>query len=415
MSDTDDLSVLPTELKKLASDTKAAIAELQRKNDEALAEAKKGFNDVVRKEELDRVSTAISELKASFNDEVKALKRPNTTGGKDEQKTAEQVEYDTAFRRWFRKGYGEEGLRELERKAMSVGSDPDGGYTVIPEMESAIDATLKQVSPMRQLATVRTIGSSSYKKLVNIHGTTSGWVGETDARTTTATAKLNELEFPVMEIYANPNATQTLLDDSNINIEQWIADEVNLEFAYQEGNAFVLGNGVKKPWGFLGVPIVADGSYAWGSLGYVPSGAAGAFAASTPADAVISLYHALRTAYRGNASWVANNNTLGALRKLKDGQNNYLVVTNFSAGGVVESMMGKPVVEMVDMPDIGANSYSLAFGDFRRGYLIVDRIGIRVLRDPFTNKPFVQFYTTKRVGGGVQHYEAIKIMKFAVS
>jgi HK97 family phage major capsid protein len=223
-----------------------------------------------------------------------------------------------------------------------------------------------------------------------------------------------------MEMYAMPGASQSLLDDSFVDIGAWIAGEVQLEFARQEGVAFLTGNGVNKPSGIIGgYQIVPDANYGWGKIGYIATGAAGAFKTDdTPpkgADCLIDLYHALKTAYRINAGWIANRTTLGAIRKLKDGQGNYLLNMVLRPEGFVEEILGRPATEMPDMPDIGANSFSVGFGDFKRGYIVIDRIGIRVLRDPYTAKPYVLFYTTKRVGGGVQNFEAIKLLKFAAS
>jgi HK97 family phage major capsid protein len=215
-----------------------------------------------------------------------------------------------------------------------------------------------------------------------------------------------------MELYAMPAATQTLLDDAIVDIGQWIADEVDTAFAEQEGAAFVVGDGVNKPKGFLAEDTVDNGAWTWGKLGFVPTGAAGAFPGATPSDVLISLIYALKAGYRQNASFVMNRKVQGAIRKFKDGQGNYLWQPPASAGQPA-TLMGFPVVEAEDMPDMAANAMALAFGDFRRGYLVVDRAGVRVLRDPYSAKPYVLFYTTKRVGGGIQDYDAIKLLKFA--
>jgi HK97 family phage major capsid protein len=347
------------------------------------------------------------------------------TTSEGKQLTPEQVEYSKKFEDYMRTGYGEQKgtadyreLKELEKKATaaSTDNDPSGGYTVRPQIDNQIDAVLKEISPIRSIASVMTIGTGSFKKLVNQHGASSGWVGERESRVQTLSPDLAELEYPVFEIYAMPAATQNLLDDSYINIDQWLVDEIDLEFAQQEGAAFINGNGVKKPRGILGgYSIVADASYAWGSLGYVATGNSGAFAASNPADSLLSLVFAIKKGYRANASIVMNRSTMAAVRKLKDGQGNYLVDLRLRDNALVETIFGFPVTEAEDMPTIAANSYSIAFGDFKRGYLIIDRQGTRVLRDPYTAKPYVLFYTTKRVGGGVQNFEAIKLLKFAAS
>ena len=209
-----------------------------------------------------------------------------------------------------------------------------------------------------------------------------------------------------------PAATQALLDDAVVNIDDWLADEVETAFAAQEGAAFVSGDGVNKPKGFLASTMVDESAWAWGSLGFVETGAAGAFAASDPADCLIDLVYALKAGYRQNARFVMNRRTQSEVRKLKDESGAYLWQPP-SAAGEPATLMSFPVIEAEDMPNIASGSLSIAFGDFRRGYLVVDRAGIRILRDPYSAKPYVLFYTTKRVGGGVQDYDAIKLLKFA--
>lgn len=421
------------------------VAALRQHIDDGL-KTKAGASDVVAKEQIDRINGAVDEMRTAVkagDDSVKAIKaeiekfakkmeamRAGPTQGGDRADPRTQNEhyaaYAKAFGVFFRQGedYVEGGKRafaDLEVKAgMTTQSNPDGGYTVLPEIEKAIDATVKEISPMRDLATIRQIGAAEYKKLVNLHGTTSGWVGETGARPQTLGPQLSELKFPSMEVYAMPAASQALLDDSFLNIENWLAEEVQLEFAQKEGVAFISGDGIIAPAGFIGgYPVVANTSYAWGKIGYIATGASAGFKVDdTPpkgADCLVDLLHSVKTMYRKNGTFVANRGTLGAIRKLKDGQGNYLLNMVLRAEGFVEEVLGRPAMEMPDMPDIAANSYSVAFGDFKRGYIIVDRIGVRVLRDPFTAKPYVLFYTTKRVGGGVQNFEAIKLLKFATT
>lgn len=397
-----------------------SFEELKTKNDERIAEVKKGFDDVVRRDDVKKLSDAIGEMEAKrveLENEIVALKRTSRSAG-GEEKSADRLDYEKRFYEWFRKGesrdFTERDLRELERKALSVGSEPDGGFTVLPEIDQAIDQTIKLVSPMRQIATVRQTSNASYRRFVNIHGTTSGWVGEAESRAVTVTPALKEVEIPVMEIYAQPTATQSLLDDSFVNIEQWLADEVQLEFAYQEGVAFISGTGNKKPQGLLSQTIAADtADLAFGSVGYYPTGASGAFHTTTM-DPIYNMIYGLKAPYRAGASWVGNRRTLAAARILKDSYGRYLWEPSVQAGAP-SMLAGYPVVEMEHMPDIAANSYSMAFGDFRRAYTIIDRIGTRVLRDPYTSKPNVIFYTTKRVGGAVTMHEAYKLLKFAAS
>ena len=271
-----------------------------------------------------------------------------------------------------------------------------------------------RLSPIRAIASVRQMSASVLRKPFALTGFASGWTAETGARTQTTTPTLTELQFPAMELYAMPAATQTLLDNSAVDIDSWIAQEVEVAFAEQEGAAFVNGDAVNKPRGFLNYPTVAETAWTWGNLGYVATGVSGALPASNPSDVLVDTVFALKAGYRQNASWVMNRKTQGAIRKLKDVNGEYLWQPSAVAGGK-STLMGFNVVEAEDMPNIGANSLSAAFGDFSRGYLVVDRVGVRVLRDPYSAKPYVLFYTTKRVGGGVQDFDAIKLLKFGVS
>jgi HK97 family phage major capsid protein len=225
---------------------------------------------------------------------------------------------------------------------------------------------------------------------------------------------LDSLSFPAMELYAMPAATSTLLEDSAVNIDEWLAAEVEQAFAVQEGQAFVTGDGSNKPKGFLAYETIANASWEWGKLGHVLTGVDGEFPAADPSDVLVDLIYALKAGYRQNGSFVMNRKTQAAVRKFKDEGGNYLWQPPAQAGGRA-SLMTFPVVEAEDMPDIDDDSLSVAFGDFGRGYLVVDRAGVRVLRDPFTAKPYVLFYTTKRVGGGVQDFDAIKVLKFAAA
>ncbi|MEL6873501.1 MAG: phage major capsid protein, partial [Pseudomonadota bacterium] len=319
-------------------------------------------------------------------------------------------EHGAAFEGYVRKG-AESGLRDLEAKALSVGTDTDGGYLVPSETEGAINTAMRAMSPIRAIATVRQVSGSVFKKPFAVSGAETGWVGETDIRPETGSPALAELAFPTMELYAMPAATQALLDDSAVDIDQWISDEVRAAFAEQESAAFVAGDGINKPRGFTDYDTVDNGAWSWGSIGTVKSGAAGAFAATDPADALIDLIYAVKASYRANASFVMNRSTQAAVRKLKDSDGHY-IWQPASAPGQAPSLLGFPVVEAEDMVDMAPDAPAIAFGDFRRGYLIIDRVGIRVLRDPYSSKPYVLFYTTKRVGGGVQDFDAIKFLSF---
>ena len=381
-------------------------------NDERLGQIEKRMGeDAVTAEKVERINRAVDQTKMRLDELSLKTRRPQLSGS-DEAAPAAR-EHKQAFEAYVRKGETH-GLFDAEAKSMSVGSGTDGGYLVPSETETEIGRRLSAASPIRAISAIRQVSTSVYKKPLAITGAVTGWVGETAARTETAAPTLAELQFPAMELYAMPAATQSLLDDAAVNLDQWIADEVQQAFAEQESTAFVTGNGTNKPKGFLSYTNVADASWSWGNLGYVATGVAGAFPASNPSDKLIDLAYTPKSGYRQNANWVMNRKTQGAIRKFKDVNGDYLWQPAASADGKA-TLLNFPVVESEDMPDIATDSFALAFGDFARGYLVVDRVGVRVLRDPYSSKPYVLFYTTKRVGGGVQNFEAIKLMKFGVS
>jgi HK97 family phage major capsid protein len=305
---------------------------------------------------------------------------------------------------------------EVELKSFSGVVAADGGYAVPKEIDEIIDATLKGISPIRAIANVVRVGSAGYRKLVTQNGVTSGWASETATRPETATPTFDEIVPSFGELYANPAATQAMLDDAAFDVEGWLADEIATEFAKAEGAAFVNGNGTNKPRGFLQAPTAAttDATRPFGTLQYVASGAAGAFIASNPQDKLVELMHALRAPYRQGASWVMNASTLSTIRKFKTTDGAFIWQPGMAAGQP-DTLLGYPVVEAEDMPDIAANSLSIAFGNFKAGYLIAERTETNILRDPYSNKPYVHFYATKRLGGAVTNSEAIKLMKFAAS
>ena len=379
-------------------------------NDERLGQIEKRMSaDVITSDKVDRISNAMDEQKRAIDQFLLKKSRPQL----GREPGLYDHEHKRAFDGYIRRG-DEKGMAQLEAKALSAGVQSDGGYVVPTELEAQISKRLSQLSPIRAIASVRQMSASVLRKPFALTGFASGWTAETGARAQTATPTLTELQFPAMELYAMPAATQTLLDDSAVDIDEWISAEVEVAFAEQEGTAFVLGDAVNKPRGFLNYPTVAESAWTWGNLGYTPTGVSGALPASNPSDILVDTVFTLKSGYRQNANWVLNRKTQGIIRKLKDVNGEYLWQPSAIAGGKA-TLMGFPVVEAEDMPNIGANSMSVAFGDFSRGYLIADRIGVRVLRDPYSAKPYVLFYTTKRVGGGVQDFDAIKLLKFGVS
>ena len=310
---------------------------------------------------------------------------------------------------------GKDGLETEEIKAMSVGSDPDGGFLVTPDTSGRIVNKVYESSPIRQIADVMTISTDSLEGIEDLDEAACGWVGETEARTDTSTPQVGKWSIPVHEMYAMPKITQKLLDDAVIGVEQWLADKVADKLSRTENAAFVTGNGVSKPRGFADYTTALDSGsgVTWGTIGHVMSGASADFvaAASYPADKIFDLIGTVKEAYLPNSRFVTRRSVITKMRKLKDTTGAYLWQPSLVLGNP-ESWGGYPITRAEDVPALAADSLSLWFGDFRAGYQIVDRTGIRVLRDPYSAKPYVVFYTTRRVGGGVVNFEAIKAMKF---
>lgn len=368
------------------------------------------------KKRVDLIETAMSRTsKGGVTDDWKEaenffLERKNSFGG--DVGIDAYRNYRTALRNYIRKNNAGSGLDEV--KALSAGSDPDGGYAITPDMSGRIAQLVRETSPMRQVANVVTIGTDALEGIHDLNEATSGWVGETEARNETTAPKIGEYRIPVHEQYAEPRATQKLLEDALFNVEEWLSGKIAERLARMENEAFVLGNGVRKPRGFLTYAAGTPSAAAFSVIEQIPTGAAGDFAATDPGDALITLVYSLKSAYRENACFMMKRSTLADVRKLKDTDGNYLWQPDFQMkqGG---TLLGFNVMEAEDMPTIAANSLSIAFGDFNAGYQIVDRQGVRILRDSFTAKPYVKFYTTKRTGGDVVNFEAIKLLKFAAS
>lgn len=392
-----------------AANPQAAVAELNRawaafkeEHSQEIKDLKKGQEDIVRAEKVDKINAALGDLQKVVDDQATQIAAMKLGGGGDAGPV--DAEYTEAFKAWFK--------RETVQAALTKGTDAEGGYLAPVEWDRTIQQRLVTLSPMRDIAQVQEIGGNGFRKLVNTSGFGSGWVGETAARPQTSTGQLQPLDFTTGELYANPAASQQMLDDAVVNLEEWIAGEVETEFSLQEGLAFVAGDGVNKPRGFL--------TYATGGTAAAvhPAGAIPVVTASSATaitvDNLIDLVYALPQQLSQDARFVMNRNSLASARKLKDTTGNYLWQPSVQAGSPSQ-LLGYPVTEMAAMPTPAANALPVAFGDFRRGYLIVDRHGVRVLRDAYTNKPFVHFYTTKRVGGGVVDPTAIRILKMAAA
>ena len=430
----DDAGNTPStpEWKKLADDLLSTVAAFRKENDAHLDEIKTlKKDDVVLREKVDRINATIDDLQEKLTKDLVELKRQRIlTDGETKDEAPELTAYKTAFAAYLKGEYGsEEKPRELkelmakavEVKALATNSEADGGFTVIPQVDQNIRALQLLVSPIRQVAQQQNISTNLWKVLWNNRGTAVGVVGEVDPRTVTATSQIREIDFVPGEYFALPLVTQQMLEDSFFNVEQWLMNEVTLALAVQEGKDFISGNGIKRPKGFLNYNIVADASQSHGSVGYIATGQSGGFlpTQTSPsiqqgADVFFDMIGALKPQYRPNASFVFNRRTTAALRKIKSAFADYLWVPGLQ-NGQADSFVGYPTTEAEDMPDIAASSYSIAFGDMRQFYLIVDRVGMSVLRDPYSYKPYVGYYMRKRVGGGIQNFEAAKLLKFSVS
>jgi HK97 family phage major capsid protein len=323
--------------------------------------------------------------------------------------------HQKAFAAYLRSG-DDDGLRGLvlDGKALSTAVNADGGFLVAPEMADRIRSVQKSTASLRAIASVVNVEAISFDVIVDRTDVGTGWATETAAATETATPVIERISIRLHELTAMPKASQRLLDDAAFDVEGWLAEKIANRFVRAEAAAFVNGDGVDKPKGFLTYNKVADATWAWGSLGYIPTGAAGDFNAANPANCLIDLVYALDASYRANASFVMNSKTAGAVRKMKDADGRFL----WADGLAMEQparLLGYPVLVAEDMPDIAANAYALAFGDFAAGYTVAERPDLRILRDPFSAKPNVLFFASKRVGGDVSDFAAIKLLKFAVS
>jgi HK97 family phage major capsid protein len=366
---------------------------------------RKGHADPLYQEHLGNISSALDNYKQRLDHIETAYNRP-VLGGDEGRKASDPVsgEYGKAFRSYLRKGM-DAGLEALQTKALSVGSDPDGGYLVTPTMSSKIVQAIFETSPMRQLAAVEIISSDALELIDDHDQAAAGWTSETGAISETSTPTLAKRNIPTHELYAQPKATQKLVDDSAIDIENWLSNKIADIFARKENTSFVGGNGVGQPRGIL---TYAAGT-SWGKIEQINSGTNGV----VTADAIINLFYSLKDVYSKRASFFMNRTVVQAVRLLKQTSTNQYLWQPGLASGSPDTLMGVPVYMAADMPVAATGSLSVAVSDFKSAYQIVDRRGIRILRDPFTEKPFVKFYATKRVGGDVINFEAIKLMKLS--
>ena len=342
------------------------------------------------------------------------LDRKTMTFGRPALSAAAEAEvpHQKAFNAYLRSG-DDDGLRglELEGKAMSTAVSADGGYLVDPQTAETVQSTLSSTASIRAIANVVNVEATSFDVLVDHTDVGAGWATETGSSAETGTPAIDRITIPLHELSALPKASQSLLDDSAFDIEGWLAGRIADKFARAEAAAFVNGDGVDKPKGFLTHPIVDDASASWGDIGYIATGTDGDLGNG---DAIIDLVYALGAEYRANATFVMNSKTAGAVRKLRDNDGRFLWSDGLAAGEPAR-LLGYPVLIAEDMPDIASGADAVAFGDFSAGYTVAERPDLRVLRDPFSAKPHVLFYATKRVGGDVSDFGAIKVLKFAAS
>ncbi len=367
---------------------------------EALAAS---FDLVSRQDEAEKaivgLRSDVDEVKARLDRVSRAAARPALDGIRNETEV-----------KGFVDGYLRHG-RTSEIKSIQGTVPTDGGYAVPREIDALIAGQIKEISPIRSLSQVVQVGTSGYRKLVTTGGTASGWVSETAGRPETASPRFEEIAPPSGELYANPAASQAMLDDAAFDLEGWLASEIAMEFAHAEGAAFVNGTGVNQPLGFLASPVSTDpdATRAFGTLQYAATGDAAGFGTMMEL-LLIDLIHTMKAGHRQGATWVMNSATLSEVRKLKTSDGALLWQPGLIEGQP-DRLLGYPVVEAEDMPDVAANAFPIAFGNFKAGYLIAERSATTILRDPFTNKPFVHFYATKRVGGQVLDSAAIKLLK----
>ena len=320
-------------------------------------------------------------------------------------------EHKEKFLSWVRSGADPEGLRNLEIQAsLSTLDDTEGGFLTAEEIEKNIERLSTDAVAMRRLATV-VKSKGEYKKPLSKGGAGGGWVTEKGSRDETDTPDLTLFSPPMQEIYAMPAVTQKLLDMSEFDVEAWLTEEISDVFIETEGEGFITGNGVSRVKGIIDDSLmVANASWEYGKTGWIAGGHASLL---SDADKLTDLQHSLKPVYRKNGTWLMNDATFAVIRKMKNGEGDYLWRAGLEAGAP-EILLGKPVEIDDNMPDIGADAYPIAFGDFKRAYRIIDHVnGIRMLRDPYSSKGYVLFYTIGRLAAGISNYEAIKFMKIA--
>lgn len=394
---------------------------------EVKARGGEGVSDAPAQEMKTAMAGFLSEFRG-FQDELKSklqqqeerltmLDRKTYAAGRPALSAAvhDEAPHKKAIAAYLRAG-DDDGLRglTLEGKALNTSVSADGGYLINPEMAERIQGVQRSTASVRAVANVVNVESTSFDVVIDRTDLGSGWATELAAFAETATPVLERISIKLFELAAMPKASQRLLDDAAFDVEGWLAERIANKFARSEAAAFVSGDGIDKPKGFLSYNKITNGSWVWGQLGYVPTGAAADFATTNASDAIVDLVYSLGAEYRANGTFLMNSKTAGAVRKMKDADGRFMWSDGLALGEP-SRLMGYPVLVAEDMPDIGANAYAIAFGDFHAGYTVAERPDLRILRDPFSAKPNVLFYASKRVGGDVTDFNAIKLLKFAIS
>ena len=435
----DGAGALPVEIKAQLGQFLSATETLN-----AEVKALKSKVDPLDLAKIDRIAKDVEEQKAAINDFIAEQKRQAKnveTKGDDpelvdygysllERKAVQHLFRDGNLNAFYRDQDVKNLAEKLELKDLSSLIPEDGGFSVLPDYLSEMIEIELEMSPMREICRVVETGTRSIKLPVDRKGANAVWATELSTRANTNTPTLSEVEINVHELYARPLATKVILEDAGFDIEGWIADSAREAFEIEEGRVFILGTGDGQPRGFLTFGVTAAASYDantnWGTFSFRPTGAAGAFAPSFPgaspstqpsigADVLFDLMYDLKPRYRKDSTWVMNRQTLGGVRKLKSGDGVYLIRDQITEDGIITMILGRPVAEMEDMPDMANNSLSIALGDFGKAYTIVDRLGLEIEKDTLTRVPYVQWNMRRRVGGNVTHFDAIKLLRFSAS
>ena len=362
------------------------------------------------KQDMSKCMTEMGQRIDAIDRKNNETRRPTlSTGGVDE------APHKKAVSAYVRTG-DEDALRalEVEAKGLNTQVAAEGGFLIDPQTANTIDTVLRSGASLRAISRVVHVEAAAYDVLIDHEEIGAGWIDEITPASETTAPTIDRISIPLHELSASPVASQRLLDDAAFDVEGWLAERVADRFLRAESDAFVNGDGVNKPRGFLTKPEIANDSWTWGNIGYVATGSDGAFDPNNPGDALVDLVYALNAEYRSGSVFIMNSKTAGEVRKMKDNQGRFLWMEGLQATQP-PLLVGYPALIVEEMPDIGSGAHAVAFGNFAHGYTIAERPDLRILRDPYSARPNVTFFATKRVGGDVTDYAAIKTLKFAIS